>query len=80
MQRLLLIFSCIILVILFALQGFQPQYQLPTVEQMEEDPGFPEGSGPEEALTEIYFDVDILGVEEVTSQVLVDRFGLDDSH
>ena len=80
MQRLLLIFSCIILVILFALQVFQPQYQLPTVEQMEEDPGFPEGSGPEEALTEIYFDVDILGVEEVTSQVLVDRFGLDDSH
>ena len=80
MQRLLLIFSCIILVILFALQGFQPQYQIPTIDQLEEDVQYTEGSGPEEALTEIYFDVDILGVEEVTSQVLVDRFGLDDSH
>lgn len=80
LQKLLLIFSCIILVILFALQGFQPQYQLPTAEQLEEEEGFPEGSGPEEALTEIYFDVDILGVEEVTSQTLVDQFGLDASH
>ncbi len=80
MQRLLLVFSCIILVILFALQGFQPQYQLPTTEQLEESTEFPEGSGPEEALTEIYFDVDILGVEEVTSQVLEDKFGLDPAH
>ena len=80
MQRLLLIFSCIILVILFALQGFQPQYQIPTIDQLEEDVQYTEGSGPEEALTEIYFDVDVLGVQEVTSQVLVDEFGLDSSH
>ena len=80
MQRLLFIFSCIILVILFALQGFQPQYQLPTLEQGEEEVQFPEGSGPEEALNEIYFNVDILGVQEVTTKVLVDEFGLSSSH
>lgn len=80
MQRLLFIFACIILVILFALQGFRPQYQLPTVEQLEEETTFPEGSGPEEALTEIYFDVEILGVQEATPQVLVDEFGLDPTH
>lgn len=80
MQRLLLIFSCIILVILFALQGFRPQYELPSIPQIEEGTEYPEESGPEEALTEIYFNVDILGVEEVTSQVLVDQFGLDPSH
>lgn len=80
MQRLLFIFSCIILVILFALQGFQPQYQLPTLEQEDDEVQFPEGSGPEEALNEIYFDVDILGVQEVTSQILVDEFGLNSSH
>lgn len=80
LQRLLFIFSCIILVILFALQGFQPQYQLPTLEQGEEEVQFPEGSGPEEALNEIYFNVDILGVQEVTTKVLVDEFGLSSSH
>lgn len=80
MQRLLLIFSCIILVILFALQGFQPQYQLPAVQQTEDDIQDIEGDGPEEALAEIYFNVDILGVQEATSQKLADEFGLDPSH
>lgn len=80
MQRLLLIFSCIILVILFALQGFQPQYQLPTAQQTEEEAEETEGNGPEEALAEIYFDVDILGVQEATSQKLADEFGLDPIH
>ena len=63
LQRLLLIFSCIILVILFALQGFQPQYRLPTSEQLEED----------------YFDVEIMGVQEATSEKLESEFGLDPS-
>ena len=80
MQRLLLIFSCIILVILFALQGFQPQYQLPTAQQNEEEVQEVEGNGPEEALAEIYFDVKILGVQEATSQKLADEFGLDPIH
>ena len=80
MQRLLLIFSCIILVILFALQGFQPQYQIPAAGRLTEEEEYTEGSGPEEALTEIYFNVDVLGVQEVTSQVLVEDFGLDASH
>lgn len=80
MQKLLLIFSCIILVILFALQGFQPQYQLPAVQQTEDDIQDIEGDGPEEALAEIYFNVDILGVQEATSQKLADEFGLDPSH
>lgn len=80
MQRLLLIFSCIILLILFALQGFQPQYQIPTAQQTEEDIQEIEGTGPEDALAEIYFNVDILGVQEATSRKLADDFGLDPLH
>ncbi len=79
LQRLLLIFSCIILVILFALQGFQPQYRLPTSEQLEEDTVYEEGDGPEQALAEIYFDVEIMGVQEATSEKLESEFGLDPS-
>ena len=79
MQRLLLIFSCIILVILFALQGFQPQYQLPTSDELVEDTQYAESDGPEKALADIYFNVDILGVQEATSEKLVSEFGLDSS-
>jgi hypothetical protein len=79
LQRLFLIFACIILVILFALQGFQPQYQLPTSDQTEEDALYNEGDGPEQALAEIYFDVEIMGVQEATSEKLESEFGLDPS-
>ena len=79
MRRLLFIFACIIVVILFALQGFQPEHPLPSAGETEEDSAYTEGDGPEEALAEIYFDVEIMGVEEATSQKLVDDFGLDAS-
>ncbi len=78
MQRFILILAVIIVTIIFALQGFQATYHLPEVigeeESVSEDP-----QGPEQAITDIYFNVSIMGVQDATPQRLEDDFGIDPS-
>ena len=77
MQRFILILAVIIVTIIFALQGFQATYHLPEVigeeESVSEDP-----QGPEQAITDIYFNVSIMGVQDATPQRLEDDFGIAD--
>ncbi len=76
MQRLMLIIASIIVTIIFALQGFAPKYTMPTADELKAGEVRTVGD-PETALSEIYFDVSILGVEEVTPQKLEEEFGID---
>ena len=76
LQRFLLILACIIVTIIFALQGFAPQYSMPTADELKSGE-VRTGGEPEKALSEIYFDVSIMGVEEVTPQKLESEFGID---
>ncbi len=79
MQKFLLIMACIIVTIIFALQGFAPRYSLPTADELESGGEEASADAPQQALAEIYFDVDIMGVEEATPQRLENDFGIDPS-
>ncbi len=71
--------ACIIVAIIFALQGFAPQYSLPTADDLQAGGQEISTDAPEQALAEIYFDVSIMGVEEATPQRLETDFGIDPS-
>ena len=76
MQRFILILAIIIVTIIFALQGFDATYHLPEIigeeQSVSEDP-----QGPEQAITDIYFNVSIMGVQDATPERLESDFGID---
>ena len=79
MQKFLLIVACIIVTIVFALQGFSPRYSLPSADDLQADGQEVSTDAPEQALAEIYFNVDIMGVQEATPERLESDFAIDPS-
>lgn len=77
MQRFILLFACIIVFIMFALQGFTPKYTMPDITQSTQEVDEDTSSGPQKAIEDIYFNVPIMGVEEATPQRLESEFGID---
>lgn len=77
MQRFILLFACIIVFIMFALQGFTPKYTMPDIAQSTQEVDEDTSSGPQKAIEDIYFNVPIMGVEEATPQRLESEFGID---
>ncbi|MEG1875837.1 MAG: DUF4358 domain-containing protein, partial [Angelakisella sp.] len=78
MQRFILILTCIIVTVIFALQGFQPKYMLPAVADDSEEVQT-ENSGaqaPQLAIDDIYFNVSVMGVEDATAERLEQDFGI----
>ena len=83
MQRFSLVLCAVIVVIIFAFQQFQPKFQLPLPPgQNEEDEQTVReaAAGPSQALNDIYFNVNILAVQEATAERLESDFGIDCSN
>lgn len=78
MQRFILLFACIIVFVMFALQGFSPKYIMPDITQTveEEDKG-DSSAAPQKAIEDIYFNVPVMGVEDATPERLKSEFGVD---
>ncbi|MEG0541162.1 MAG: DUF4358 domain-containing protein [Angelakisella sp.] len=76
MQRFILLFACIIVFIMFALQGFQPKYIMHDVTQSAQQEDKDTSAAPEQAITDIYFNVSVMGVEEATPERLQADFGI----
>ena len=76
MRRFLLLTAALVLLTLFAFQGFRPQYELPAAFETAEAVNI-EGSAPEQALNDIYYNVDILGIKELKLSDLSSEFDVD---
>lgn len=78
MQRFILLFACIIVFVMFALQGFAPKYIMPDLTQTVEETDVESSSAaPQKAIEDIYFNVSTMGVEDATPERLESEFGID---
>lgn len=77
MQRFILVLACIIVLVMFALQGFQPKYTLPDTAEGQQEEQAATGAAPEQAIADIYFNVSVMGVDDATSERLQNDFGID---
>ncbi|MEG1942977.1 MAG: DUF4358 domain-containing protein [Angelakisella sp.] len=77
MQRFILLFACIIVFIMFALQGFAPRYILPDVTEITTPEDSSTSAAPQKAIEDIYFNVSIMGVEDATTGRLETDFRID---
>lgn len=80
MQKFIMMLACIIVMIMFVLQGFSPKYNLPSFQEQGQQANESDDAGPQQALTEIYFNVSIMGVADATPERLETDFGIDSSH
>lgn len=77
MQRFILLFACIIVFVMFALQGFAPKYIMPDITETTQQEDKETSAAPEKAIEDIYFNVSIMGVENATTERLESEFGVD---
>lgn len=77
MQKLLLAVLAAIVFIMFAVQGFARVYPLPSSNEMIAQTALLESDALEAALSDIYFDVQIMGVKDATAEGLAEDFGVD---
>lgn len=77
MRKLIIVVLTLLVVVLFIFQGFQQLFPLPLAETVELSSG--SGQGINNALDDIYYNVNIMGVQEVTEEGLAKDFGLDTS-
>ena len=77
MQRVFILTAALIVLIVFALQGFASVYQLPDSEAITGNTAFQQEGDPAQALVDIYFDVDMLGLQDATKENLEMEFDLD---
>lgn len=80
MQRFIMLFACIIVAIMFALQGFQAKYILPSATSGQQQAVTVTGAAPEKAIEDIYFNVSVMGVEDATATRLETDFNIDSNH
>lgn len=78
MQRFILMLSCVIVFVLFMLQGFQPTYSLPATTQTPQEEVQQISLAPQKAIDDIYFNISTIGVEDATPERLYSDFGIED--
>lgn len=77
MQRFVLVLSCIIVLVMFTLQGFQPRYALPDALLNQQEETLDTGTDPKKAIEDIYFTVSVMGIEDATIERLTTDFNID---
>ena len=77
MQRFFLITAAAIVIIIFALQGFRPSYKLPEGQDITQQVAYEGDGDPAQALVDIYFNVDMLGLQDATKENLEEDLDLD---
>lgn len=76
MQRVFLLTAILIVAIVFALQGLAPTFQLPDAADLAVDAPTEGGGDLAAALVDIYFEVDMLGLQDATAQGLEKDFDI----
>lgn len=77
MQRFFFLTCCLLVLILFALTGFQPAYPLPATQtEVYTAETFSDDEAIAQALVDIYYTVDVLGLKEVTIEGLENDFAI----
>lgn len=77
MQRFVLILALIIVLVMFALQGFQPRYTFPSAVVGTQETEENSAATPQQAIDDIYINVSVMGVEDATPERLESEFGID---